>query len=1007
MNLRKKTSLTLLCLLFLVAGHMGVSLLWADPLETLGPDQSLYQRVRNLGHAGLLEEKDRATLDAGEPVTRLQLAFYVQKARTRLQTVPPFTPVPKVTEAPTLEETPLPTVVTPKPTIAPKKTQTVVTPQPTTAPKKTAVPKAAPVKAVVTKAPTVEPTPLPTEAPTEVVTAAPTAEAVSPEPTVEVIPTEVVIEETTPEPTALPTEVVTEAPTAEATPSPETPVATPQAQAADLIEPPPAAMDARETTPTYIWQEGDDMKSVAKKVYGSEAMAGFLQDANKDLMDQPDALKAGRVIKTPPARAVVPSTQPDTSVPALTGDALKSEVESLLKELREEDAALKARLLKDQRLAARQVAGLDKMKPVLEQWDRLYRKSDRSSGGNHMDIESNARFENIQLSGVTQVNAFRSVEEVKIGLYVDLGGRGTMNTGFGGVLPMTNATAGEASVSIYAPKINYTLDGRLGHWENNLTIEDYLGDTDLGTFARGVDGSNRFERPFEVKNYSSDKNQRCWDDYINNLGYVASVQTFSSGSSSSRVFDGLLMKGSRVPYIGKDSRLTLLFGPTSTTRRWEEGMKFSRSWFRGKVNTNLSTLWLNDHYGYGAPVTAKLDSKTYMAEVALGALPVFIDLEMAASSLKTGVDTQTVGEVQPVWGKALQATMSYYPFNLYVDVIDPEFSNQQSKVVIAGMDYNRFGFTETNDKFGYVGLSDSLVSGRRGGRLNLGWKGRQSAWMKGWPAFLDAFVINADGAWHREDRSLMDPTLGQHCLVVDQLVRVYTPDDTGLWGRSIWGGYAGLHPAGSLFFQNLDGARTFTGRQSVGMGTTEWVPLILPQRDSAGAPVTNSLGKIQYVALSHQKSYRHITGTVKSQINKLLGVSRPIYGGFFYSENRVSGRTSDPSVSAMADPNRPGETLAKVPDLFTQRVMDAAIMVRTLPNVNVMGDVGLERWRSDYTYPRMDRTIKTWGAGLAYDFPWGGGKFEARYKRLKFEDATLPGNDYVVDQTYAMFLFRF
>ena len=112
MTLRMKKLLSLLCLLFLLTGRMGVSVLWADPLEKVGPDQSLYQRVRNLGHAGLLDAKDQAVLDQGVPVTRLQLAFYVEKARARMQDPPPSTPAPTSTEVtePAVE-TPIPTPV--------------------------------------------------------------------------------------------------------------------------------------------------------------------------------------------------------------------------------------------------------------------------------------------------------------------------------------------------------------------------------------------------------------------------------------------------------------------------------------------------------------------------------------------------------------------------------------------------------------------------------------------------------------------------------------------------------------------------------------------------------------------------------------------------------------------------------------------------------------------------------------------------------------------------------
>ena len=58
-------------------------------------------------------------------------------------------------------------------------------------------------------------------------------------------------------------------------------------------------------------------------------------------------------------------------------------------------------------------------------------------------------------------------------------------------------------------------------------------------------------------------------------------------------------------------------------------------------------------------------------------------------------------------------------------------------------------------------------------------------------------------------------------------------------------------------------------------------------------------------------------------------------------------------------------------------------------------------------YPRLDRRTFSQGLGLAYDLPWGGSKFELRYKHLKFRDAYVLANNYNADQAYALFNFKF
>src|SRR5580693_8771633 len=81
---------------------LNVPLAWANPWEELGPDQTLYQRVKKLEDYGLLDAQDKKVLDQGKYVTRLELAFYTEKAKARLS-APEFavpTPTPEVSVPP-------------------------------------------------------------------------------------------------------------------------------------------------------------------------------------------------------------------------------------------------------------------------------------------------------------------------------------------------------------------------------------------------------------------------------------------------------------------------------------------------------------------------------------------------------------------------------------------------------------------------------------------------------------------------------------------------------------------------------------------------------------------------------------------------------------------------------------------------------------------------------------------------------------------------------------------
>src|SRR5579872_1691103 len=120
LNLSNKTLLSVLSFCLLIGG-LSTTRLWADPFENVTSDQKLYQRVKQLGDYGLLDQQDKALLDEGKVVTRLELAFYVEKAKARvgapvaMPTSTPAIAIPSV-ESPAL---PPPAAVAPLPKVAP------------------------------------------------------------------------------------------------------------------------------------------------------------------------------------------------------------------------------------------------------------------------------------------------------------------------------------------------------------------------------------------------------------------------------------------------------------------------------------------------------------------------------------------------------------------------------------------------------------------------------------------------------------------------------------------------------------------------------------------------------------------------------------------------------------------------------------------------------------------------------------------------------------------------
>lgn len=851
-------ALSSLCLAW---GFSSGTAVWADPSDNVTPDQPLYQRVKKLGDWGLLDPQDKQVLDEGRVVTRLELAFYTEKAKARI-TPPQYKPV-----------------ATPTPVITLPASQPPVS-----------LPPAKP------------------EVPT---------------------------------PTAVP-----------AAPAPSLP--------APLAQPAPSTSD------------------------------------------------------------------------------IQSEIDELLKELHQESEVLRNRVGLDDYRIQQQQAQLDKLKDVQDDVDATFRKANKAGGVPHFTTISDIRVENVHVSGLTQVSATAVKNEVNLGVWSDLGGKGSISLGLGSYVysSASDNPSAPASIYLFSPSVNWAMDGKLGHWDNHVVVEAYTADTDLGDFTRGNPLSNlRYEEPFEIKRYSTDKNMKNWDDYMTNLGYVPSYTSWTSGSSSGIVFDGVYMLGSNLPLVSPDAKATILFGRMGRStnvpefHRLEEGLKYSQPWLNGFLQTSFTGYWINENLGITPANTPTMDSQNYEADLGFDLRPFFLSLKGGYSQFYTGMQTVNPYNVNgpnsfmanpsPLEAPAGQASLSFYPLTLYYTAISDTYSNLNSTAYLAGFNLNRYGYSYSNSGpvptgldayYGYVGMVNDMISDRHGWRANLGWQGRQSDWMKSWPSLLDDLIINFDVASNTEYTMIPDE-VGHNVIETYQLVTVYYPDDTGLWGSDIWGGYGGGHPLGQAYVNNIgairnDGLSNEPYITSLGVDYLQRIPFILPVYSSPGV-IQQSGGHNVYTNLDNLKTFNYITLTTKLQLNKMLGIPQPFYGSFFFTDHTISGTTTNPALANMPDPNRPGATLANIPDLFNQTVYDIAGLYQVAKNLNVLADYGLEFWTSNYTYPAINWRTDSYGLGLAYDLPWGGGKFELRYKHLNYQDYSVVSNNYQADQAYSYFLFQF
>jgi hypothetical protein len=746
---------------------------------------------------------------------------------------------------------------------------------------------------------------------------------------------------------------------------------------------------------------------------------------------------------------VNPAPPPSIPVARPAGPVVAGEIGELLKELHEEAAMLKTRLaLNDQRIND-QEKELEALQSTEDEVKAVWTKANKTSGAPNFNTNTDTRFEQINVSGPASVsggvttplqnNATRLIQEVWIGMWTDLGGLGAFSTGFGAFVPYSNASdivagtsgaaAAPASVYVGSPALTLNVYGDLGKWDTTFAVEAYQPDADLGDFSRGVGpyALHRFEDPFDIKHFSTDKDAKNWDDFMNSIGFVSSSSLNAGNVQSTvdRVFDGMYTVGHDLPGLG-NTRVHLLVGrmgesPTQT-QRWEEGAKIDEPW-DNVLTTSLQTEWVNDEFGVNQ--VPQVNMKDYSADMALNLHPVFFDIEGGFSDYFTGYYADSTGvyaNPQPIEGGVGQASLSFYPFTLYAFALSDSYADFQSKVMMAGIHFNQYGqstnYNDFNDVYGGIGEVDNLVSDRYGWRVNLGWDGRKQDWMKDWPSFLDTFIVNLDVAQKMEFVAEQAPavgsnTTGYYTIEPFQELSFYYPDDEGLWGLNLWGGYSNPpYPLRENYINNIEAIRndndtSYDDVRYQFQLSSERIPLIYPVYTATGA-VSTVGGYNQYINLDNLKTYNYITLTLKMKMDKWFNLPTPLDGSFYMTQNQVSGVSTNPAL-ANVPTSTPGQTvnLQNIPNLFQQKVFDYALMVNVVKNLDLSGDIGVETWNSSYTYPLVAYQTNAYGLGLAWDIPWGGGKLEFRYKHIDFTDTYVPNNNYSGNQYYSRMYFLF
>ena len=642
-----------------------------------------------------------------------------------------------------------------------------------------------------------------------------------------------------------------------------------------------------------VLDEGKVVTRLELAFYTEKAKARITQPSLGEPETAPQAMPspmmAPPAMATPTPAPAVPSVPemapPAVPPPSAYSPAVRNEVDDLLKELKDEAAYLKMRVSLDDERVKEQEKELNALSTVQNEVDQVFKKANMQLGSPSIDSVSRFRFEDIDFKGkggnpatlasgafgptvvagaLPNANAIRAVNEENIRLITDLGGKGSFSFGLGGTLSDSNASdnglggSGPASIYLFAPDFSVMLNGPLGTWNTHVMMQGYPGALTMGDFSRGVGPIfvKRFEDPFDIKHYTDDKNSKIWNDYMTNV--AAPSPSFANGVISStydQVFSGIYGVGNNLPLLGGDSRLVLLFGRMGTTntqtQRWEEGAKLDGS-LTGNLRGSIATEWVNDNFAN--TIGPELDLKSYQADLYWKFHSVDIGLEGGFSSIYTGV--YGITGLNPTGNPtndrmeapAGQLSINYYPFGLYLFGISENFANFQSKVAMSGFNFSQYGVGSNSpssymDVYGWIGEVDSLASDRYGWRANLGWNGRNQDWMKSWPSFLDAFVVNLDVSQKKEFVVAYDNS-NYNDVEALSMITMYYPDDEGLWGLNFWGGY-GAGGMGSPWYTvrqgyidniqaiRMDNNYSFDDVQYKSNMSAEKIPLMVP-----GTPMT-------------------------------------------------------------------------------------------------------------------------------------------------------------------------
>jgi len=714
-----------------------------------------------------------------------------------------------------------------------------------------------------------------------------------------------------------------------------------------------------------------------------------------------------------------PTAEPQPTAIAVT-PAIKQEIDDLLKAMKNESAYLKARQpLLDANIKAEEDE-LKEIRRIQTAAEGVVRKANKNSGDWSFNTNATWHFEDMTVRGqnatvlttasgsttLSPVAAQRITkmnQDIYFGMWGSLG-KGSLSTGFGGSLPSSNDNSWPVSLYLGKPEFKMTLDGRFGTWNFFAMDEGFHGETTMGNFTRGVAASRpkRYDSPFNIKCWSPDKFDKNWDDYIRSLGFVA-TQSLLGGlgqSTSDRVFDGITMDGSDLPLVGP-AKVKVLAGRMLRPTWFEYGVLVQRPWMDIRFTTKVAGLWVDD--SSKTPGQPSVDLRNYTGELSvnLKPLPLALSAEFARSHFFTGVDTASASGALPLIGQAFQWQISSYPFNFYYQDIRPEYSNFQSKVDMTSIDFSRYGVARADldeivDRYGEIGEADLLQNNRKGWRANFGWNGRRDEWMKkSLPKFLDFVVLNLDVAQRKEHQSILSSEAGGHYVVEPWcFVAPYYPEDEGIWGLELYGGYGGSPKptratVNSNIYQTrkaLDPSATSTWNSSF-----EWVRYRF-QMSSERVPLVDPATGAD---LSHLKTYKYIAFSNKWQFNQLFNSSKPLYLGLYVADNVVSGK------AVVADQT-------DIARMFHQSVFDVTVMAgRLLPYVQVLGHFAREKWDSNYTIPAIRYDTKSTGVGLDYNVPWGSAKIGLRYNHVVFESKTVSSNNYVAEQVWAQGNFRF